>query len=55
MGWISVDDELPENGEFVLGMRADGWWGRVQWTKSYGWRDENGCAQPVVKWCRVRA
>lgn len=51
MNWISVDDELPLNGEFVIGMREDGWWDRIQWT--HGWYTVNGDTQAIVKWCRV--
>ena len=52
MRWISVDHQMPKEGEFVIGMRADGWWGRVIWTRHYGWRSPE-CEQAIVKWCRV--
>lgn len=55
MNWISVDDELPSSGEFVIGIRADGWWDRIQWTKSHGWYHSCGVVQPIIKWCRVVA
>ena len=55
VNWIKVEDELPNHGEFVIGMRADGWWDRIQWTKSHGWYHVCGAAQPIVKWCRVAA
>ena len=55
VNWIRVEDELPNNGEFVIGIRADGWWDRIQWTESHGWYHFSGVVQPIVKWCRVVA
>jgi len=55
MEWISVEDNLPEHGESVVAMRADGWWGKIMWTKTHGWyaADYGGRVQPIVKWLRV--
>jgi len=50
MEWISVEDNLPDRGEAVVAMRADGWW-----AKTHGWysADYGARVQPIVKWLRV--
>ena len=53
MEWIKVGDMLPEHGESVVAMRADGWWDKIMWTKTHGWYAPEGGVQPIVKWCRV--
>ena len=50
--WIPVENGVPNNREQVLGMRADGWWGKVTYEND-GWRSWYGSAQAIVKWVRV--
>lgn len=53
MQWISVDKQLPNNGEQVVGMRSDGWWHKVMYSKTHGWTGDSGIAQAISHWCRV--
>jgi hypothetical protein len=53
MKWISIDEELPNDGESVVGMRADGWWHKVMYSRTHGWTGDSGLAQAITHWCRV--
>jgi hypothetical protein len=49
---FSADSTLPNDGEQVVIIRADGWWDKGSWSKRFGWRGQTS-SQPVAFWMRV--
>jgi len=46
-------DTLPSDGEQVVCIRADGWWGKGAWYVRYNAWVINGSKQDIVFWMRV--
>jgi len=51
--WISVNRELPEHNEVVVGISADGGWDQVIFWNGGWFRKSTGSEVDIVKWFRV--
>lgn len=53
MDWILIEDDLPRDGERVVGMRNDGWWAECVYSIAFGGWLSDGYRQDIVKWIRI--
>lgn len=51
---FSVKEQMPNDGEQVIIIRADGFWCQGSWTSRYGWLSyDSPVKQDIAYWMRV--